>query len=90
MGVAVGLPQAEPLARQGIRCQGPPPSRSERGAEGGEAGCPRGRCNEGGQLPQLPPFVRDTPAGTGPGHPHHPGATRPQGCKHHHDLHACA
>ena len=37
MGVAVGLPPAELLARQGIRCSGPPPSRSERGAEGGEA-----------------------------------------------------
>ena len=90
MGVAVGLPPAEPLARKGIRCPGPPPSRSERGADGGEAGCPRGRYDEGGQLPHLPPYVRDTPAGTGPAHPHHPGATRPQGWDHHHDLHACA
>ena len=64
--------------------------RSERGAEGGETGCPRGRCDEGGQLPHLLPFVRDTPAGTGTGHPHHPGATRPQRCEHHHDLHVCA
>ena len=42
------------------------------------------------KLPHLPPFIRDTSAGTGPGHPHHPGATRPQGWEHHHDLHACA
>jgi len=90
MGVAVSLPAAEPLARQGIRYPGPPPSRSEGGAEGGEAGCPRGRCKESGQLPHLPLFVRDTPAGRGPGHAHHPGATRPQGCKHHHDLNAWA
>ena len=90
MGVAVGRPPVEPLARQGIRCPGPPPSRSERGAEGGEAGCPRDRYVKGRQRPNLPPFVRDTPAGTGPGHPHHPGATRPQGWKHHHDLRAWA
>ena len=50
----------------------------------------RGRYDKGGQLPHLPLFVRDTPAGTGPGHPHHPGATRPQGWKHHHDLRAWA
>jgi len=90
MGVAVGLPPPEPLARQGIRCPVPPPSRSDRGAEGCEAGCPPARCNEGGQLPHLPPFVRDTPAGTGAEHPHHPGATRPQGWKQHHDLRAWA
>ena len=35
----MGIPPAKTLARQG----------SERGAEGGEAGCPRGRCDEGGQ-----------------------------------------
>ena len=89
MGVVEGLPPAEPLARRAIRCPGPPLSRSERGAKGGEAGCPRGRCNEGGQLPHLPPFVRDTPAGTGPGHPHHPGATRPQVWEHQLGLYAC-
>ena len=33
---------------------------------------------------------RETPAGTGPGHPYHPEATRPQGCGHHHDLHVWA
>ena len=77
VGLAMGVPAAEPLARQIIWCSEPPPPGSERGAEGG-------------QLPHLPPFVRDTPAGTGPGHPHHPGATRPHGCEHHHDLHPCA
>jgi hypothetical protein len=62
VGLAMGVPPADPLARQGIRNPGP----------------------------HRPPFVRDTPAGARPGHPHHPGATRPQGCEHHHDLHACA
>lgn len=90
VGLAMAIPPAEPLARQGIRCSRPPPSRSESGAEAGEVGCPRGRCDEGGKLPHVPPFVPDTPAGTGPGHQHHPGATRPQGCEHQLDLHACA
>ena len=62
MGVALGLTPAEPLARQGIRCPGPQPSRTERGTEDGEAGCPQGRCDKGAQLPHLPPFVRDTTA----------------------------
>ena len=45
---------------------------------------------QNGDLPRLPPLLYQVPAGTGPGHPHHPGATRPQGWKHHHDLRACA
>ena len=38
MGLAMGVSPAEPLAGPSIRNTGPPPSRSHRGAEGGEAG----------------------------------------------------
>ena len=44
VGVAVGVPPAEPMARQGFRKPGPPSSRSERGAEGGEASRSRSRA----------------------------------------------
>jgi len=44
VGVAVGVPPAEAMARQGFRMPGPPSSRSERGAEGGEASRSRSRA----------------------------------------------
>lgn len=89
MGLAVGLPSAEALARQGIRRPGPSSSGSERGAEGRQTCRGGSRSEEGRQLPHLLPLLRHTPAGARAGHPHDPGAPGPQGCEHHHDLDPC-
>lgn len=64
MGLAMGVPTAESLARQGIRRPRPSSSGSELGAQG---------C----QLPYVSPLLCDAPAGTGAGHPHNPGAPGP-------------
>ena len=75
--MAMGVPPAESLARQDIRCPGPASSRSECGAKSG-------------QLPYLQAFICHTPAVTGARHSHNPGAIGPQGCEHHDDLYPCA
>ena len=90
VGLAMGVPPAEALARQGFRRPGSSSSGSERGAEGRETSRAGSRREQGRQLPHLPPFLCNPPAGTGAGHTNHPGAARPQGCEHHHDLHPCA
>jgi len=41
---------------------------------------------QNGDLPPLPTLLYQVPAGMGPGHPHHPGATRPQGWEHDHVI----
>jgi hypothetical protein len=84
-----------PQVGGGCRCPTPGPQGSERQSGAGLArgvppAEPLARQGVRHPGPPLPPFVGDTAAGMGPRHPHHPGATRPQRCGHHHDLHACA
>src|SRR6266545_2061172 len=60
----------------------PPARRKGRGPCGG----PR----QARHVPYLPPLLRYPPAGRQSRHPDRPGAPRPPGCEHHHDLHAHA
>lgn len=76
-GWRLGVSAAESLARQGNWRPRPSSPGSKRGAEGCEA-CRNGsRAQQGRQLPHLPSLLCDSPAGTGTGHPHNRGATRP-------------
>ena len=88
--MAVGVRPAEAMARQGIRYPGPPSSRSERGAEGGEASRRRSRGKQTSQQPHLSPLICHTPAGACAGHTHHSGVAGPEGRENHHDLYPCA
>ncbi len=90
VGLAMVVSPTEPLARPGLRNSGPPPPRSEPGAEGRETGRGRGARHEVGQLPYISALLCDSPAGAGAGHPHDSGTPGPSGPEHHHDLYPCA
>ncbi len=73
-----------------IRRQWPtrlPPSGSERGLKGCEAGRTKRRTHQTCRVPHLPPFVCDPSSGALARHPNHSGTDGPLGSQHHHDLH---
>jgi len=90
MGVAVGLPGHTVLSGPPHRAASPPPSPRIRPPARREGRSPCGGPRQAGHVPHLPSFVRHPPAGRQSRHPDRPGAPRPPGCQHHHDLHACA
>jgi integrase len=77
VGVAVGLPGDPDLRRSGDRAAAAaPPARVRAAARGQGRGRPGGH-RQAGQLPHLPAFLRDPPAGGPPRHPHGSGTAGP-------------
>ncbi|CAN5799915.1 hypothetical protein BH23GEM6_BH23GEM6_15430 [soil metagenome] len=85
--MALSLPGPLALYRFAKRARASPSPGREHRAARGAAGGARHRDQQAGDLPHLPPLLRDAPAGGRLGHPHGAGAARPRRRPHHDDLH---
>ena len=88
--LAVGLSGHVDLPRARVGRAPPPPLARDGRTEGGPRSRAPGRDPQARHLSHPEALVRDTPAGGRSGHPHDPGAARPQGRLDDDDLHARA